>query len=288
MHIKCTTSNVQATDLLQNMLARNQDCTTALQELLTHAQQTFKDDPTFEGRFTYRVIISGLDGGSVNNDSWEGLQRAYPRLRGQLLIFDDKGIPAPDSSLVTQESMMDWATPACLLSNSQRRKGIHKHVVWGMFDMAMLAKEWIRESAPRLTGPPHARIEQDQQLLACRKLLLSNSLLYCHRIDRSIAAMRDTSEYTDPAVIANQTSCANIGEGSNDFVADRCVPELEPFARECRWCGSHEPIDTWRLSLKPPQGNEPLHGFYCDRVECYNLEMEECRRGVAMSTLDAA
>ncbi|KAI4846481.1 hypothetical protein E4T44_05037 [Aureobasidium sp. EXF-8845] len=280
MHIRCTLPNVQATDLLQNMLARHQ-CTTALQELSRHAEQTFQDDPTFEGRFTYRVIISGLEGGSVNNDSWEDLRRVYPRLRGQLLIFDDRSIPAPDSSLVTQNSMMDWATPACLLSKSQREKGIHRHVVWGMFDMEMLAKEWTRESAPRVAGPLHAKIEQDQQLLACRKLLLSNSLLYYWKIDCSIAAMRDTSEYTDPAVIATQTSCANVGEGRNDFVADRCVPELEPFARECRWCGSHEPIDTWALSYKPPQGDEPLVGFCCDRPECYVLEVEECRRSVA-------
>jgi hypothetical protein len=96
--------------------------------------------------------------------------------------------------------------------------------------------------------------------------------------------MRDTSEYTDPAVIATRTSCANVGEGRNDFVADRCVPELEPFARECRWCGSHEPIDTWALSVKPPQDDEPLLGFRCDRLECYVLEIEECRRGVAMDT----
>jgi hypothetical protein len=166
MHIKCTTSNVQATDLLRNMLARNRNCTIALQELSTHAQQTFKDKKPFEGRFTYRVIISGLDGGSVNNDSWEGLQRAYPRPRGQLLIFDDKGVPAPDSPVVTQESIMDWATPVCLLPNSQSKKDTYKHVVWGMFDMIMLAKEWTRDctSAPRVTGPLHARIEQDQQL----------------------------------------------------------------------------------------------------------------------------
>jgi hypothetical protein len=96
--------------------------------------------------------------------------------------------------------------------------------------------------------------------------------------------MRDTSENTDPAVIATRTSCANVGEGRNDFVADRCVPELEPFARECRWCGSHEPIDTWALSVKPPQDDEPLLGFRCDRLECYVLEIEECRRGVAMDT----
>jgi len=288
MHIKCISSYVEATYLLQSMLASNQDCITALQELSTHAEQTIHDDPTFEGHFTYRVIISGLDGGSVNNDSWEGLQRAYPRLRGQLLIFDDRGVPAPDSTVVTQESMMDWATPACLLSKPQRKKDTHKHVVWGMFDMAMLAKEWTSESPPRFTGPLHARFEQHQQLLACRKLLLANSLLYYYRIDRFIAKLHATSQYTDPAFILNQTSCANLGFGRNDFVADRCVPELEPFARGCRWCGSHEPIDTWALSYKPPQGDEPLLGFYCDRPECCVSEIEECRRQFATSTLGAA
>jgi hypothetical protein len=81
------------------------------------------------------------------NDSWKGLQQTYPRLRGQLSIFDDRGVPAPDSPVVTQKPMMDWATPACLLPKLQRKKGIHKHVVWGMFDMAMLAKEWTRGRA---------------------------------------------------------------------------------------------------------------------------------------------
>jgi hypothetical protein len=282
MHIKCALYNVQGTDLLQDMLALDPDCATALQELSTHAEQTFKDDPTFEGRFTYRVIISGLDGGSVNNDGWEGLQQTYPRLRGQLLIFDDRGVSAPDSPVVTQRPMMDWATPTCLLSKPQRKKSIHKHVVWGMFDMAMLAKEWTRDraSAPRIAGPRHHKIEHDQQLLACRKLLLSNSLLYYHMIDRCIATVYAMSGFTDPAFITNQTSCANVGEGRNDFVVDRCVPEVEPFARECRWCGSHEPIDTWARSDKPPQDDEPLLGFCCDRPECYVLEIEECRHAV--------
>lgn len=283
MHIKCA-PNVQGTELLRDMLAENPDSIAALQELSEHALKTLQDYPTFKGQFTYRIIILGLDRGSVNNDSWADLQQAYPRLRGQLLICDDRGVPAPDNPIVTQKPMMDWATPACLLSKPQRKKGIHKHVVWGMFDIAMLAHEWTRrswESISRVPGPPHAKIEHYQQLQACRKLLLSNSLMYYHRIDRSIADIRTTAEFTDPAFIMAQTSIGNVDFGRNDFVVDRCVPELEPFARVCRWCSSHQPIDTWAPSVKPPQDDEPLLGFYCDRPACHVLEIEECRRQIS-------
>ncbi|KAH0170515.1 hypothetical protein KCU67_g2607, partial [Aureobasidium melanogenum] len=284
MHIRCTLPNIQGTELLRDMLLQNQNCAAALQELSEHAQRTIENDPTFEGQFTYRIIISGLDGGSVNNDSWQDLQQAYPRLRGQLLICDDRGVPDPEDPVVTQKPMLDWATPACLLPKPQRKKGIHKHVVWGMFDIAMLANEWTRRSwapASRVAGPRQAKIEHDQQLLACRKLLLSNTLLYYYRVDRSIAAIRVTGEFTDPSFIIAQTSIGSVGGGRNDFVVDRCVPELEPFARQCRWGSSHEPIDTWALSDKPPQDDEPLHGFYCDRAACYALEIEECRHAEA-------
>ncbi|KAK6001859.1 hypothetical protein QM012_002349 [Aureobasidium pullulans] len=283
MHIKYTLIDVQGTDLLRDMLAKNRDCIAALEELSEHAQRTLQGDPTFQSRSVYCIIISGLDGGSINNDSWADMQQAFPRLRGQLLICNDRGVPAPVDPIVTQKPMMDWATPACLLPKPERKKGSHKHVVWGMFDIAMLANEWTRRSwapAPRLAGSRHARIEHDQRLLACRKLLLSNTLMYYHRIDCSIAGLRDTAEFTDPAFIIAQTSNGNVGWGRNDFVVDRCVPELEPYARECRWGSSHEPIDTWALSNKPSQGDQPLHGFCCDRPACYAHEIEEYIRNL--------
>ncbi|KAG9663485.1 hypothetical protein KCU95_g18988, partial [Aureobasidium melanogenum] len=283
MHMRCTLPNIQGTESLRDMLLPQQECAAALQELSEHAQRTIEDDPISESQFTYRIIISGLDGGSVNNDSWEDMKRAYPRLRGQLLICNDRGIPDPEHPVVTQKSMSDWATPACLLPKPQRKEGNHKHVIWGMFDIAMLANEWTRRSwapAPRVAGPRQAKIEHDQQLLACRKLLLSNSLMYYHRIDLSIAGLRMTEEFTDPSFVIAQTRNGNVSKGRNNFVVDRCVPELEPFARVCRW-GAHEPIDTWALSVKPPQDDEPLHGFYCDRAACYVLEVEECRHAEA-------
>ncbi|CAD0108231.1 unnamed protein product [Aureobasidium uvarum] len=285
MHIKCALPNVQGTDLLRDMLETNQDCIVALQELSDHAQKTSQDDPTFHGQFTYRIIVSGLDGGSVNNDSWQDMKETYPRLRGQLLICDDRGIPAPDDPVVVQKPMLDWATPACLLSKAERKKGKHKHVVWGMFDMAMLAQEWTRRSwasISRVPGPSHAKIEHDQQLLACRKLLLSNSLMFYYRIDRSIAMTRVTAQFTDPAFVDAQTTNGNVSWGRNEFVVDRCVPEQEPFARVCRWGSSHQPLDTWALSDRPPQDDEPLLGFYCDQPACYVLEIEECRHAAAM------
>ncbi|KAI5197383.1 hypothetical protein E4T39_07341 [Aureobasidium subglaciale] len=280
MHIKCALPKVQSTDRLRKMLDRNQDCVAALQELSDCAQKTIQDDPTFQGQFTYRIIISGLDGGSVNNDSWEDMKKAYPRLHGQLLICDDRGIPDPDGPVVIQKSMLDWATPACLLSKAQRKKDTHNHVVWGMFDIAMLAEEWKRKDwapAPHVAGPRYAKIEHDQQLVACRKLLLSNSLLFYYMVDVSIASTRVTSEYAHPAFIRAQTCNGNVSRGRNDYVVDRCVPEQEPFARVCRWGSSHQPIDTWAVSDKPAQDDEPLLGFYCDRPACYVLEMEQCR-----------
>ncbi|KAI5205966.1 hypothetical protein E4T38_04117 [Aureobasidium subglaciale] len=281
MHIKCALPHVQATNHLREMLDKNQDCVAALQELSDYAQKTNQDDPTFQGQFTYRIIISGLDGGSVNNDSWEDMTKAYPHLRGQLLICNDRGIADPSDPVIVQKPMLDWATPACLLSKAQRKKDIHSHVVWGMFDVAMLAGEWTREDwapAPRVAGPRHAKIEHDQQLVACRKLLLSNSLMFYHRVDVSIAHARVTSEYADPVSIRAQTSSGNLGAGQKQSVVDRCVPDQEPFARVCRWGSSHEPIHTWALSDKPPQDDESLLGFYCDRSGCYVLEIEECKQ----------
>ncbi|KAI5275297.1 hypothetical protein E4T47_01727 [Aureobasidium subglaciale] len=276
--------NAAATNYLREMLVKNQDCATALRELSDYAQKTSQDDPTFQGQFTYRIIISGLDGGSVNNDSWEDMTKAYPYLRGQLLICDDRGIADTSDPVIVQKPMLDWATPACLLSKAQRKKDIHSHVVWGMFDMAMLAGEWTRGDwapAPHVAGPRHAKIEHDQQLVACRKLLLSNSLMFYHRVDISIAQARATSEYADPGSIRAQTSSGNVSKGRNNYVVDRCVPEQEPFARVCRWGSSHEPIDTWALSDKPPQDDESLLGFYCDRSECYVLEIEDCKHAAA-------
>ncbi|KAI5239864.1 hypothetical protein E4T43_06561 [Aureobasidium subglaciale] len=284
MHIKCALPHVQATNHLREMLVKNQDCATALRELSDYAQKTSQDDPTFQGQFTYRIIISGLDGGSVNNDSWEDMTKAYPYLRGQLLICDDRGIADTSDPVIVQKPMLDWATPACLLSKAQRKKDIHSHVVWGMFDMAMLAGEWTRGDwapAPHVAGPRHAKIEHDQQLVACRKLLLSNSLMFYHRVDISIAQARATSEYADPGSIRAQTSSGNVSKARNNYVVDRCVPEQEPFARVCRWGSSHEPIDTWALSDKPPQDDESLLGFYCDRSECYVLEIEDCKHAAA-------
>ena len=186
MHINCGLPDVQATTSLRDMLAQDAPSTAALEELSEHAQEALQNNPNHRGRFIYRVVIRGLDGGSVNNESWADLQQAYPLLHGQLLVCDDRSLPNIDAPIVQSKPMMDWATPGCLLPQAQSRAKSHRHVIWGMFEMRMLAYLWstdVEPEFPRLRGTLESKLMHDeefQQLLACSKLLLSNSLLYYH------------------------------------------------------------------------------------------------------------
>jgi hypothetical protein len=272
MRIHCVLPRVRGSLSLLEMLHQDAKCKSALEELEEYARQTLQDKPRHRGHFVYRIIVMGIDGGSVNNDSFSDMREAYPRLEGQLLICEDR-TPGQEASLVRQRPMMDFMHPACLLP----AKG-HQHVIWGLFDISMLADEWSptgqqQQLAPQLRGSPPATLEHYHQILACRKLLLSNSLLYYYRDDISISGTIEAKNFAEPDKIRNQTPNGRLF-GRNAITADRCIPQAEPFARDCCWCG-RDTVANWAHSAKLPQKGEPLLSFVCDRLECYHREMEE-------------
>jgi hypothetical protein len=275
MRIKCLLPNVQGTTSLLDMLHMDADCKAALEELSEYARQTLQDNPRHRGPFIYRIIILGRDGGSCNNDSFLDMKEAYPRLDGQLLMIDDND--ERSGPIICRKPMMDFMQPVCLLPAEQRKD--HKHVLWSMFDISMLADEWSptrqQQIAPELQGSRTATWEHHQQILACRKLLLSNSLMYYHRVDCSMAAIPETADFIDPDLVRNQTHNGRIGSGrNNESVVDRCTPQSGCFDRTCTWCGQ-DTIISWTLTHKPPVKGEPLLRFVCDRYECYLREVEE-------------
>jgi hypothetical protein len=287
MKINCVLPSVRATESLHDMFALHPSVMAALAELEEYAQANALQNLRCGGSpVAYRVIIMGLDGGSVNNDSFREMVEAFPHLEGQLLVCNDQASIDSTHCMVLSEPMVDWMRPACLLRGHEGEDETHNHVMWGFLKFSTLADEWSPSGddafAPSLAGDVYERFKREQQRLASRKLLLSNTLMFYYRKDQSIAGTRATAEFADPAVIRSQTHNGMLAEGPgnsrNNCVTDRCTPESEPFARVCRWCGDDETTAFWAHSIKLPQEDEPILGFVCDSRACYLLEMQEGER----------
>jgi hypothetical protein len=287
MRYNLVLTRVQATDTLFEMLQKSPACIAALEELQAYALRDAHDNPHHRGPYVYRVTIMGLDGGSVNNDSFQELKHAYPRLDGQLLILEGprSRVHLP---LVLRKPMVDYMRVACLLSPVERKEKTHRsHALWALFDFSMLAEEWnpsAPEYAPVLRGSIAAMLESDQQRIACRKLLMSNMLMYYHRLDTSISQSHETASFTDRVVIRNQTSNGNLGNGRNTIDLDVCVPKIDAFFRVCTWCGEAETLALWTHSIKSSGKQAASQGFRCDRAKCEAHEVEECRRVASASS----
>jgi hypothetical protein len=291
MKVNCVLPNVRATGSLRDMFALVRDVHTALDELEEFAKPTFVQYPHHEGPpFAYRVIIMGIDGGSVNNDSFRDMTDAYPHLEGQLLICDTRNDLVPNPPVIYTKPMTDWMQPACLLTKEEKKRDRnHQHVLWGFLKFSMLADEWSplrgqRQVAPTLSGSIAVRLEREQQRLACHKLLFSNTLMFYFRRDVSLAKTTATAEFTDPEEIRMQTHNGSVQRTRNAQDFALCVSESDNYVRVCRWCGEDQTSALWAHSVRPPQDNDSALGFVCDKLPCFALELEESERTRARDT----
>jgi hypothetical protein len=270
--------HVKGTESLLSMFQSDPTVTEALQQLTIQAASQ-RTKPI------YRVVQFGLPGSSVNNDSFEELVNHYEHLDGELLIGlgpsirTNGGLGGFLEGALVFSNLLDWFQPFCLMPRDELPVG-HRHVLWGLYKIPVLAKRFplwpdSLQQPPTLANDPIQAIREHLENLACDKLLFLNSLMYYSRADSRLP--RELEHHHQLLVGQLYVGCA-VGQGArgrNDMDLGGCVPISEEIVRFCRWCRNDIAGQMWRRSLKEAvDEDESLTGFLCDNRDCQFLGLE--------------
>jgi hypothetical protein len=271
--------NVRGTTSLLSMFQSDPTVNEALQQLSTQAA-------SLRSKPIYRVVQFGLPGSSVNNDSYEELVNYYEHLDGELLIGLGPSIGRSNGGLggfleetLEVSNLLDWFQPFCLMRRDQLSVN-HKHVLWGLYKIPVLAKRfplWPEslQQPPTLANDLLQAIRENGENLACDKLLFLNSLMYYSRVDFRLPADRKHHQQLVASQLYVGTAAGFGAGGRNDMDLGACIPISEEISRFCRWCCDDITGHMWGRSLKEAMDDdESLTGFLCDKQECQFLELE--------------
>ena len=153
----------RATGALIDMIRKDAEVRKALSELDKSASMASRPEVTF--------LQNGLDGGTVNNESYARIIRRYPHVRFRLAIA--MRISGPTWSKTRQHRpLMAWCQPIC---RHRPEAPDVSHIYWGIYQFQHVAEQFPQKGITQPRVVRNTPLSFDQAMLERDVKLVSGS-----------------------------------------------------------------------------------------------------------------
>lgn len=274
---------IRATLTFPQMVNENEEVKLALNRINRYGRKRTSDD-----RPVVTIIQFCLDGGTVNNESFEQMTHRWPGIHFRIVVGMLASPPRKVPTVKLTDQLIKSFRPACIHPPVQIDKSethIGRHVIWSAYDVDVLASLFPSQetlpASPSETGETHAAPIAPSVLLAHEQYLFSNDMQRFWRLD--CANMFKLPHLKSQCLLGQRLGghlrTYSSGPGRNAMDLGICIKTSEDgdhgiIDRTCEWCGSDTAELQWDHSYWATSGATSLLGFCCDRVDCKEKEME--------------